>query len=68
VLTVRDLQVPEGIRVLTSLDQAVAIVSPPMAEETPAAAPAAAVAVEPEVLTERKKEEAPADDAKKARK
>jgi large subunit ribosomal protein L25 len=68
VLTVRDLQVPAGVRVLTSPDQAVAIVSPPMAEETPAEAPAAVVAAEPEVLTERKKEEAPPDEAKKTRK
>jgi large subunit ribosomal protein L25 len=68
VLTVRDLQIPDGVRVLTSPDQAVAIVSPPRAEETPAAAPAAVVAAEPEVLTDRKKEEAPADEAKKARK
>jgi|SRR5262245_2012827 len=70
VLTVRDLRVSDGVRVLTVADQAVAIVSPPMAEETPAAAaaPTAAVAAEPEVLTERKKEEAAADDGKKARK
>ena len=69
VLTVRDLRVPEGVRVLTSPDQAVAIVSPPMAEEAPAAVPEVAVAAEPEVLTERKaKEEAPPDEAKKARK
>ena len=69
VLTVRDLRVPEGVRVLTTPDQAVAIVSPPRAEEAPAAAPAAAVTAEPEVLTERKpKEEAPADEGKKARK
>ena len=39
VLTVRDLRVPEGVRVLTNPDQAVAIVSPPMAEEVVAAAP-----------------------------
>ena len=46
-----------------------AIVSPPMAEEAPAAAPAAAATAEPEVLTERKpKEDAPADEGKKARK
>jgi len=70
VLTVRDLKVPEGIRVLTNPDQAVAIVSPPMAEEEPAAAaaPTAAAAAEPEVLTERKpKEEAPADEGRRAR-
>lgn len=66
VLTVGDLAVPEGVRVLNARDQAVATVAPPMAEETPVAAPAAAAATaEPEVLTERKpKEEAPADDKK----
>ena len=69
VLTVRDLRVPDGVRVLTSPDQAVAIVSPPRTEEAPAAAPTAAVATaEPEVLTERKKEDAPAEEGKKARK
>jgi large subunit ribosomal protein L25 len=69
VLTVRDLLVPEGVRVLNDPGQAVVTVSPPMAEEE-AAAPAAAAAVtaaaEPEVLTERKpKEEAAAEDGKK---
>jgi large subunit ribosomal protein L25 len=69
VLTVRDLAVPEGVRVLTSADQAVAIVAPPMAEEAPAAAPTAAASAEPEVLTERKaKEDAPADEGKRPRK
>jgi large subunit ribosomal protein L25 len=68
VLTVRDLRAPEGVRVLTTPEQAVAIISPPMAEETPAVEPTVVVAAEPEVLTERKKEEAPADDAKKAKK
>jgi len=69
VLTVRDLLVPEGVRVLTRADQAVAIVSPPMAEEAPAAAPAAAAAAaEPEVLTERKPKEDAAGDDKRARK
>src|SRR5215468_3801651 len=62
VLTVGDLVVPDGVRVLTDRSQAVATVAPPVAE-TVAAAPA-----EPEVLTERKpKEEAEADD-KKAKK
>lgn len=71
VLTIADLTVPEGVRILNAPDQAVATVAPPMAEEeTPAAAaPAAVVTAEPEVLTERKpKEEAPADDGKKAKK
>jgi large subunit ribosomal protein L25 len=73
VLTVGDLVVPDGVRVLTDRSQAVATVAPPAAEEV--AAPVAAVAetvaaapAEPEVLTERKpKEEAEADD-KKAKK
>jgi large subunit ribosomal protein L25 len=67
-LTVRDLVLPEGVRMLNDPGQAVATVSPPMAEEV-AAAPVAAVAAataEPEVLTERKpKEEAPAEEGKK---
>jgi large subunit ribosomal protein L25 len=68
VLKVGDLRVPDGVRVLNDGEQAVAIVSPPMAEETPAAAPAAVATAEPEVLTERKPKEDAADDAKKARK
>ena len=71
VLTVRDLAVPEGVRILNDPGQAIATVSPPMAEEvaapaaTAAAAPVAATA-EPEVLTERKpKEDAPPDEGKK---
>jgi large subunit ribosomal protein L25 len=68
VLKVGDLRVPDGVRVFNDADQAVAIVSPPMAEETPAAAPAAAATAEPEVLTERKAKEDAGDDAKKARK
>jgi large subunit ribosomal protein L25 len=71
VLTVGDLQVPEGVRVLTDKAQAVATVAPPAAEE--AAAPVAVVAgavaatpAEPEVLTERKpKEEPEAEDKDK---
>jgi len=69
VLTIADLRVPEGVRILNARDQAVATVAPPRAEEAPAAAPAAVVTAEPEVLTERKpKEEAPADEGKKAKK
>jgi large subunit ribosomal protein L25 len=73
VLTVGDLVVPDGVRVLTDRAQAVATVAPPAAEEVAApvvAAPEAVAATpaEPEVLTERKpKEEAEADD-KKAKK
>src|ERR671923_280465 len=63
VLTIGDLQVPAGVRIVNDRGQAVAPVSPPMAEEVAAPAAAAAVTAEPEVLTERKPkegEEAPA--------
>ena len=68
VLTVQNLKVPEGVRVLNDPNQAVVTVAPPAAEEV--AAPTAAVATEvaaaePEVLTERKpKEEAAAEGDK----
>jgi large subunit ribosomal protein L25 len=72
VLTVADLKVPEGVRVINAPDQAVVTVAPPMAEEV--AAPAAAAApAEPEVLTERKPKEgeeaaaATAEEPKKER-
>ena len=71
VLTVKDLKAPEGVRILNDMNQAVATVAPPAAEEV-AAAPAAATAeaaptaAEPEVLTERKpKEEEDKGDKKK---
>lgn len=57
VLTVGMLAAPEGVRILTDPAQAVVTVSPPMAEEVPAAPEAAAAEAapaEPEVLTERK--------------
>jgi len=54
VLTVASLTPPAGIRILNDPGQAVATVSPPMAEEVAAPAPAVAAPVEPEVLTERK--------------
>jgi large subunit ribosomal protein L25 len=67
VLTVADLRAPEGVRILNDPGQAVVTVAAPMAEEVaPAATPAATATAEPEVLTERKKEEE-ADD-KKAKK
>ena len=66
VLTVADLAVPEGVRILNDPGQAVVTVAPPMAEEAPAAAAPTMVAAEPEVLTERKpKEEPPAEEARK---
>ena len=58
VLTVKDLKAPEGVRILNDPNQAVVMVAPPVADETPAAPGAAAGAAEPEVLTERK----PKDD------
>jgi len=71
VLTIADLSVPDGVRVLNDPGQAVATVSPPMAEEEVAPVVAAAVTAEPEVLTERKPKEgeeaAPAEDAKKGK-
>jgi large subunit ribosomal protein L25 len=71
VLTVGDLRPPEGVRIMNDPGQAVATVSPPMAEEAPApvAATAAVTPAEPEVLTERKPKEeaAPAEaEGKKA--
>jgi large subunit ribosomal protein L25 len=70
VLTIARLAVPAGVRILNDPGQAVATVSPPMAEEEVAPAAVAAVTAEPEVLTERKPkegEEAPVDDAKKSK-
>jgi large subunit ribosomal protein L25 len=71
VLTVHDLRAPEGVRILNDPGQAIATVSPPMAEEevvAPAAAvPTATATPEPEVLTERKpKEEAAPEEGTKA--
>jgi large subunit ribosomal protein L25 len=69
VLTVGDLRMPEGVRVLNDAGQAVVTVAAPMVEEVAAPVAAAVVATaEPEVLTERKpKEEAPAEEGKKPR-
>jgi large subunit ribosomal protein L25 len=57
VLTIADLTVPAGVRILNDPGQAVATVSPPMAEEEVTPAVTAAVTAEPEVLTERKLKE-----------
>jgi large subunit ribosomal protein L25 len=57
VLTIAALTVPAGVRILNDPGQAVATVSPPMAEEVAAVATPAAVTAEPEVLTERKPKE-----------
>src|SRR5919106_6333598 len=70
VLTIADLTVPTGVRVQNDPGQAVATVSPPMAEEEVAPAVVAAVTAEPEGVTERKLKEggkAPAADDKKGK-
>jgi large subunit ribosomal protein L25 len=72
VLTIADLRPPAGVRILNDPGQAVATVSPPMAEEVAAPAATPAAVAEPEVLTERKPKEgeaapAPADDKKAPR-
>jgi large subunit ribosomal protein L25 len=54
VLTVGDLRLPEGVRVLNDVGQAVATVIPPRVEEAAVPAVAAPTTAEPEVLTERK--------------
>ena len=66
VLTVAQLTPPPGVRILNDPGQAVATVSPPMAEEAVAPTATAAATVEPEVLTERKTKEE--EDDKKAKK
>jgi large subunit ribosomal protein L25 len=65
VLTVSQLAVPAGVRVLNDPNQAVATVSPPRAEEVPAAVAAVAAPAEPEVLTERKPKEPTAEEGGK---
>jgi large subunit ribosomal protein L25 len=64
-LTVKDLTVPEGVRILNDPNQAVVMVAPPMAEEAAVAgAPTPAGGAEPEVLTERKPREGAAEGEK----
>lgn len=67
VFTVGQLVAPEGVRILTDANQAVATVAPPMAEEVAAvvATAVAATPAEPEVLTERKPKEEAAEDKEK---
>ena len=65
VLTVGDLQAPEGVRIMNDPGQAVVTVAAPMAEEVVAAVTPAATTAEPEVLTERKKEDETDDKKKK---
>jgi large subunit ribosomal protein L25 len=66
VLTVGQLSVPAGVRILNDASQAVATVSPPMAEEAaPEVATAEVAPAEPEVLTERKPKEEAAEESGK---
>jgi large subunit ribosomal protein L25 len=67
VFVVGQLVAPEGVRILTDPNQAVATVAPPMAEEVvaPVATAVAATPAEPEVLTERKPKEEAADEKEK---
>src|SRR5262245_32100238 len=65
VLTVRDLKVPEGVRVLNDPGQAVVTVAPPAVEDAGAAAATGTAAAAPEVLTERKPKEESDGDKKK---
>ena len=66
VLTVGNLAVPEGVRILTDPGQAVVTVAPPAVEEAATAAVATVVEApaEPEVLTERKPKEEAAEKKK----
>ena len=70
VLTIANLTVPDGVRILHDPGQAVATVSPPMAEVGATPDVTAAVTAEPEVLTERKPKEGeePAAAAKRPEK
>jgi large subunit ribosomal protein L25 len=69
VLTVASLEVPPSVRVLNDPGQAIATVSPPMAEEVAAPVVAPVATAEPEVLTERKpKEEEASEEGKKPKK
>ena len=65
VLTVSLLAPPEGVRILNDPGQAVATVSPPMAEEVAAPAVAVAAPAEPEVLSERKLKPEEAEEKEK---
>jgi large subunit ribosomal protein L25 len=67
-VSLRDVSVPEGVRVFGDLEQIIAVVSAPKAEEEPAAVAAEAVepaAAEPEVLKKGKEAAAePKDEPK----
>ncbi len=62
-ITVGDIFTGQGVRVLTSKDDLIARVTQAAAEEVVEEAPAAAVAVEPEVIEKPKKEEEVEEEA-----
>lgn len=64
VMRVRDVTVPEGVRLLEDAETAVASVKKALEEFAPAAAPAEAGAAEPEVIAKGKKEEEGAEEEK----
>lgn len=66
-LHVRDLKLPEGIKVLTPAEEMVATVAAPKVEEVAAAAAPAEEAAEPEVIKKGKKEEEAPEEKGKAK-
>jgi large subunit ribosomal protein L25 len=65
-VSIKDLVVPEGVRILEDPEQIVATVAPPRQEELPVAAEEAATPAEPEVAKKGKEAEAEADPSAKA--
>ncbi len=61
-LHVRDIPLPEGVRVLDDPEEVIATVIPPIVEAEEAAVPAEEEAPEPEVVKKGKKEEAAAEE------
>ena len=70
-LKVKDLEMPEGVTVLSDLEQTVVSVMPPRAEEEVSEEDAAEESQEPEVIGEKKSDESesvePASEAKEAK-
>ncbi|MDD4888648.1 MAG: 50S ribosomal protein L25 [Phycisphaerae bacterium] len=56
-VTVKQLELPEGVKVLANPDQVVAVCAEPMKEEVVVAAPGEVGAVEPEVIGKKEEEE-----------
>jgi large subunit ribosomal protein L25 len=66
MVSVKDLALPEGVVALNALDQVVAMVHPPLAEEEAAPAVAEEGPAEPEVIGAKEREEAAAAEAEAA--